>query len=96
MPTTSVNDAPKPLREFLSDEFPAFRTKRGKLDIQRLACALGVSNETLYRALRLDWMSVRVAEHIMAFSVHEASKRSQYRPDIKPIKREDLIPFLFG
>lgn len=80
MPKKPVNEPSKSLREFLSDAFPAYRTKRGKLDVQRLACALGVSNETLYRAFRLDWMSVRLAENIMASSVQEASSRSQYRP----------------
>ena len=40
MPNTPVDEPSKSLREFLSDAFPAYRTKRGKLDVQRLACAL--------------------------------------------------------
>ena len=67
----------------------------GGASMLRVAKAARASNETLYRAFRLDWMSVRLAENIMASSVQEASSRSQYRPEFEPIKREDLIPFLF-
>ena len=58
------------LYTLLEEHFPNHRGPQGGLDVTRLAGDMGLSHETLYRALRYDEIKTRAALLVIQLSHH--------------------------
>lgn len=92
----SVNEArrapPGELYDVLVKAFPEHRTVQGLFDIPRLAKDIGVSHETIYRAVRADKLSVKVATKIIQLS--ESLVALLEIDDELVLEKEDLFKFV--
>lgn len=88
-----------PLYVFLSDIFPTYRTVLGKFDVLRLAQALGLSHEAIYKWLRKRegrCLTPQNAERILELALDDANvdallDTSKPRPTIR-----DFDVFVYG
>lgn len=75
-----------PLYEVLEGAFPDHRSVQKVFDVTKLAKDLGLSHETLYRAVRTDVIKAGIALKVLAFS-HE-------NYPMEPLYWDDLAPFV--
>ncbi len=76
------------ITSLLSAHFPGHRTQSNGLDKRGLAKALGVSHETVYRA-------VRGIEEVKMETARKLVRLSHENQDAKPLYLTDFLPFLF-
>ncbi|MDF0603433.1 hypothetical protein P1J78_22125 [Psychromarinibacter sp. C21-152] len=86
------------LHDLLCLHFPQHRTPNLVFDVPRIARDLGFVNETIYRCLRKDWISVEVSKKLIALSedlqLDDIFEEDRY-PE-KPLAPVDLLAFLFN
>ncbi len=80
------------LYDVLVRAFPEHRTVQGLFDIPRLAKDIGVSHETIYRAVRMDKLSVKVANRIITLS-EDMEALGEVEAD-RLLSREALLQFV--
>lgn len=80
------------LYDLLAARFPDHRSVQGLLDIPGLAADIKVSHETLYRAVRNDKISTRVANELISLS--EAADLLG-ESDAPVLTKADFLTFVF-
>lgn len=81
------------LYDLLAERFPDHRSVQGLLDIPRLAKEIEVSHETLYRAVRNDKITIRVANKLIQAS-EDADLLGE--SDAPVLTQADLLRFVFN
>lgn len=74
---------------------PAFRTRRGKLDVRLLGKEIGKSTEALYRWFRKDdLLALDNARALIAIAERDENRRHLQAQNRRPPTLDDLIRFV--
>jgi hypothetical protein len=86
-PADVISARSRLVSDLLANHFPTFRTRTNDLDKRALAAAMGLSHETIYRAVRgIEEMKLATARKLVKFS--------RENQDAVPLYLLPLMPFV--
>lgn len=85
--------AGQPFNLFMMQNFPAFLTKLGAVDVQAIRKPLGLSHERVYQMLRTGRITVDNANALCSVANAEKNRAALVAAGREPPSMNDFLPF---